>query len=199
MTTRELMRLPIEQHLPSGLLDGKTEFFLNKDQVYAISGGCLIEFYDWPEELYALVESDMEKHPDAIQALIELGIEERLEMIWQYTRCRFGSFDGLPDVDESGIIRHTEYWDCGFRGKCPYEGKLCASIKADHGYISWREIEIIKLVVEDRMIKEIADTLHISDKTVPVHLQNIYRKTGTARRGELIRFAIDHNIISIKN
>lgn len=196
MTILEQMRLPVIQNLPSGLLDGKKEFFYEGQKVYALFGGHLVEFYSWPESLYLEVEADMAKHPEAIQSLIDLGIEGRLEMIWQYCRCRFGSFDGLSDIDEKGNITHTEYWDCGFRGNCPHEGKLCSSIKAPFGIITWREIEVIKLMVEDMRNKEIADILGISETTVPVHQQNIYKKLGEARRGVVIRFAIDHNIIN---
>lgn len=197
MTTLQLMRLPVLQALPAGLLDDKKEFFCHLDKVYALFNSSPLEFYSWPERLYVKVEEDMAQHPDAVQSLIDLGIEERLEMIWQYCRCRFGHFDGNADIDSEGKLLHTEYWDCGFRGKCPYEGRLCASIKAPNGIITAREIEVIKLMVDDMRNKEIASILNISETTVPVHQKNIYKKIGDeARRGSVIKFAIEHNIIN---
>ena len=196
MTLLAQMRLPVYQVLPSGLVDGHTEFFYNDIFVYALHRGVLIRWENWTEELYLLAEEDMAKNPIAVQCLIDLGIEGRLDMIWQYIRCRYGAFDKHPDVDEAGNAKHTEYLDCGIRGKCAYEGKLCSTIKAPYGIISWREIEVIKLVADGLLNKEIADQLNISVTTVPVHLQNIFRKTGMAHRGELIRFAIEHNLIN---
>ena len=195
LTTLDKMRLPVEQRIPSGLIGQEAEIFYHLVDVYALYKGCCIVFSEWPEELLVLLEEDMAKHPLAIQALIDLGVEDRLAMLWQYARCRFGSFDGRPDIDEAGNLQHTEYWDCGFRGECPHEGKLCSSIKVANGILTPREIDVIRLVADDLMNKEIADRLFISEKTVPVHLQNILRKIAGKRKGDIIKFAINHNII----
>ena len=48
-----------------------------------------------------------------------------------------------------------------------------------------REIEIVRLITRGRTNKEIAQTLNISDLTVKTHVQNIFKKCGLRRRGEL--------------
>jgi DNA-binding CsgD family transcriptional regulator len=47
----------------------------------------------------------------------------------------------------------------------PVEGKLCKRIKVENGSLTSREIEIIKLIGQDKMDKEIADILDISLNT----------------------------------
>src|SRR4029078_8519352 len=97
MTILEKMRLPVYQNIPSGILDEKTEFFAQGVEVYAMHKGCRWDFVNWTEELHVMIEVDMHSHPEAVQSLHELGITNRLEMIWQYVRCRYGAFDRHPD------------------------------------------------------------------------------------------------------
>jgi DNA-binding CsgD family transcriptional regulator len=52
--------------------------------------------------------------------------------------------------------------------------------------ISSREQEILRLLIEGRTNREIADALFISTNTVKTHVQNIYRKTGVTNRIRLI-------------
>lgn len=51
-----------------------------------------------------------------------------------------------------------------------------------------RETEIIALVAEGLSNGEIANRLFISASTVKKHLNNIFQKTGSKNRGQLIRF-----------
>jgi DNA-binding NarL/FixJ family response regulator len=48
-----------------------------------------------------------------------------------------------------------------------------------------REIEIVHWVMRGKTNKEIAHALNISDLTVKTHVQNIFKKCGLRRRGEL--------------
>jgi DNA-binding CsgD family transcriptional regulator len=53
-----------------------------------------------------------------------------------------------------------------------------------------REIELIALVADGRTDREIADELHISQRTVSSHLDRIRDKTGCRRRADLTRLAL---------
>jgi DNA-binding NarL/FixJ family response regulator len=53
-----------------------------------------------------------------------------------------------------------------------------------------REREVLKLVVEGRTSREIAEVLSLSKKTIMCHRANIYQKLGTHNRAELIKYAI---------
>lgn len=58
--------------------------------------------------------------------------------------------------------------------------------------LSAREMEIVRLAATGHHNREIADTLHITEGTVKVHLHNIYEKLGIEGRVELTLYARDH-------
>ncbi len=58
-----------------------------------------------------------------------------------------------------------------------------------------REREIVMLVSEGLMNKEIADKLGISVRTVEVHVYNFMKKLELRNRTELIRFTLEHRSI----
>src|SRR3954470_3396838 len=58
-----------------------------------------------------------------------------------------------------------------------------------------REEEIVKLVAEAHTSKEIAELLHLSEKTVENHRANAMRKLGMRDRVELVRYAIRRGLI----
>jgi DNA-binding NarL/FixJ family response regulator len=51
--------------------------------------------------------------------------------------------------------------------------------------LTCREIEVVQLIARGKTNKEIAQTMSISDLTVKSHVQNIFKKCGLRRRGEL--------------
>lgn len=188
------LKRPVSGKLPAGLLDSNLEFFTTGDCVYALWQGSVIPFDRFPEELKEIVERDMNLHPDVVSVLIEMDFVERDKMLWQYIRCRFGAFDGEPDLVGDNL-KATEYWECGLRGKCPYEGRLCPGLKAANGNLTQREIQVLKLIAEGLLDKEIASKLNISVNTVPVFTKHIRKKTGLDRKPDLVRFAINKNLI----
>ncbi|MCD6419818.1 MAG: response regulator transcription factor [Synergistetes bacterium] len=60
-----------------------------------------------------------------------------------------------------------------------------------------REIEVLKLLAEGYINKEIADMLHISVNTVARHRQNIMKKMNLKNTAELTRYAIRKGYISV--
>ncbi len=58
-----------------------------------------------------------------------------------------------------------------------------------------REREVLQLIIEGSSNKAIAERLHISVKTVETHRQNIGTKLGVKGTAELVRFALDHELI----
>ena len=66
-----------------------------------------------------------------------------------------------------------------------YQPKLTAtSFANDH--ITPREIQILALMAQGRMNKEIAQRLSISPETVKKHVKNIFLKTGAHNRIEAL-------------
>jgi DNA-binding NarL/FixJ family response regulator len=63
--------------------------------------------------------------------------------------------------------------------------------------LSAREREVLQLIAEGRSTKDIANSLHISIKTVETHRKNIMEKANLHTVAELTKYAIRHGLTSI--
>jgi DNA-binding NarL/FixJ family response regulator len=63
-------------------------------------------------------------------------------------------------------------------------------------HLSDRQREVLQLLAEGRLMKEIAQILSISHRTVRFHKYRIMEELGIANDSELVRYAIKHSIIS---
>lgn len=68
---------------------------------------------------------------------------------------------------------------------------------ATYGALTPREQEIMRLLAEGFSVKEIAEKLFISPKTVENHRSNIMRKLGLHSNHELIRYAAKLGLIDV--
>lgn len=62
------------------------------------------------------------------------------------------------------------------------------------GYLTSRELDVLKLIIEEKSNYEIADELHISIRTVDAHRRNLLQKTGVKNAVGLTKFALKHGI-----
>ena len=67
------------------------------------------------------------------------------------------------------------------------------SIAAQFGF-SERELEIVKLVFDDKCDKEIGSELAMSRHTVHTHFGRLYKKTGVHSRAQLIMDVFWHYV-----
>ena len=95
-------------------------------------------------------------------------------------------------LDAIEKIRHGEVFVSALVTKMLVDDIRYPSIES---LLSEREREIIKLVVEEKTTKQIAEALFISEKTVETHKTNIFRKTETSSAVGLTKFAIEHGLI----
>jgi DNA-binding NarL/FixJ family response regulator len=58
-----------------------------------------------------------------------------------------------------------------------------------------REEEVVKLIAEAYTNSQIAEILHLSEKTVESHRANVLRKLGMRDRVELVRYAIKRGLV----
>ncbi|QJY41324.1 response regulator transcription factor [Vibrio cholerae] len=58
-----------------------------------------------------------------------------------------------------------------------------------------REVEVFDLLVQGKEVKEIAQTLFLSHKTVHVHRANILSKLNLTNNVDVIRFALQHQLL----
>lgn len=64
--------------------------------------------------------------------------------------------------------------------------------------LSEREIDVLRLVVEGKTAKEIADALFISSRTVENYKNNMLKKLGLHRTSDLIKYAIQNKIVDLE-
>ena len=61
--------------------------------------------------------------------------------------------------------------------------------------LSEREIEVLRLIALGHTNSEIAQQLYLSVRTVETHRARIQQKLGSSTRAELVRYALDHDLI----
>jgi two-component system, NarL family, invasion response regulator UvrY len=61
--------------------------------------------------------------------------------------------------------------------------------------LSDREFEVLQLLVAGRSLKEIADELNLSPKTISTFHTRIWEKLGVRNDVEMVRYAFEHNLI----
>ena len=66
---------------------------------------------------------------------------------------------------------------------------------APHDKLTPRELEVVKLIAESHTNKQIAEALHLSEKTVESHRANVLAKLGMRDRVELVRYAIRRGLV----
>jgi two-component system response regulator NreC len=63
------------------------------------------------------------------------------------------------------------------------------------GDLSERETEVLRLIALGHTNAEISEQLFLSVRTVETHRAAIQRKLGVTTRAELVRYALDHNLV----
>ena len=62
--------------------------------------------------------------------------------------------------------------------------------------LSEREVEVLRLIALGHTNAEIAEQLFLSVRTVETHRSQVQRKLGRTTRAELVRYALDHGLLS---
>ena len=79
-----------------------------------------------------------------------------------------------------------------------YVGQLNQEKSAPTKTLSPREREILQLLAEGKSSKDVASLLHVSEKTVHSHRQNIMEKLNLHSIAELTKYAIKEGITSLE-
>ena len=66
--------------------------------------------------------------------------------------------------------------------------------KPPHENLSDRELQVLSMIGKGKAVKEIAEELHLSTNTVRTYRTRILEKIGAEGTGELIHYAITHNL-----
>lgn len=178
--------------IPAGLTDANIEFFAVNSILHSLQSGIRYQYPDMPESHLDFLENEFCKDSTGKATVAHLPESDQLRI---YSICRFGGCNSTPDSSEGDCTDSNEYYDCGFRGSCKYEGIRCKQIAAKNGMISTRQLEIMKLVASGLFNKEIAGRLSISENTVANHLANIFDKIGDRSRVSIVSFVSERGIV----
>jgi DNA-binding NarL/FixJ family response regulator len=69
-----------------------------------------------------------------------------------------------------------------------------SSFNCDPSSLTEREKDVLRLIVNEKTNREIADDLHISVKTVENHRSNLLQKIGARNTAGLVRYAMTHSL-----
>jgi DNA-binding CsgD family transcriptional regulator len=177
--------------IPAGLTDNNLEFFSLNGELYSLSNGIRHQIPECPVEHLQFLQNQLDADPIAQETLTNVPDDHKLKV---YGICRFGACNSTPDGVDNNCIDKTEYFDCGIRGRCEFEGKRCKELVTDAGVLSFRQLQIMILVSRGLLNKEIADQLNISENTVANHLANIHPKIGGRTRVDIATFVKERDI-----
>ena len=149
----------IQQHLPAGIESG-VEVFASQNELYAIYNGSKIRFFNLPKDIIEAFREEMLQNNIALKSLVKLNLTDPNAMLFQYVKCNYGGFNYEADFLNNTLSK--EYWDCGSRGTCPFEGKICGGINTENQVITKQELRFIKYLLCGLADKEIADRLGIA-------------------------------------
>ena len=68
--------------------------------------------------------------------------------------------------------------------------------REESSHLTKRQREVLQLLAEGYLAKEIASMLNISTRTVEYHKYQIMKDVGLKTAADLIRYAVKHNIVS---
>ncbi len=71
--------------------------------------------------------------------------------------------------------------------------------KKSEPVLTQREIEVLRLIAEGKLNKEIALSLYISEKTVKNHVSNIFKKLNVQDRTQAAIYALKNNLLENDN
>lgn len=135
--------------LPSGILptDRNIEIFADPEnfgKCLWISEGKTKMFWELPLEILDDLRDELSSDTKALKGLRLMGLSSEAAMLEQYNFCNRGNLDSVPDILPTGQ-KTKEYVECGRKGRCPGENKVCSPLFINGSRITFRELDCLKL------------------------------------------------------
>ncbi|MGY2133124.1 response regulator [Hymenobacter sp. HD11105] len=112
----------------------------------------------------------------------------------------------LKSTDQSEIIAAIQAVAAGKRFLCSEIGlsllqkilhpEAAATEAKNSESLSYRELEVLRLIGEGLTNNAIAEKLFVSRRTVETHRQNILEKTQMKNTAALVKYAMDHGLLN---
>ena len=185
----------VNNHLPPGLSDSHMEIWADENMdIFILKDGRKQSLNEIDKETKQMLYDDMLQHPFSVACLNKMGFIRRPAMLKQYLACRYGNFDHTPDFTSEGNT-NSDYFNCGKRGSCRFEGKLCDKIKVAKGYLTKTEIHVVQMMALDLPDKQIAEILGMAENTLKNHKAAIFEKMEVHSKVGMASFAFEHSLI----
>jgi DNA-binding NarL/FixJ family response regulator len=75
---------------------------------------------------------------------------------------------------------------------------LNRKVKAPSEKLTERQREVLQLLAEGRLMKEVADILKVTPRTVAFHKYSIMEELGMKNTAELVQYALEHRIVTAR-
>ncbi|MFC5285287.1 response regulator [Pedobacter alpinus] len=124
----------------------------------------------------------MHDEPHKVQEMMALGIDGYI--LKKYAQQEL--LTALSVVGNGGKFWSNEVSNILVRG---------LGLKAEELILTDREVEVLKLIMQEKSSKEIAAELFISERTVETHRKNMIRKTNSSSTVGLIKYAYEHDLV----
>lgn len=164
---------------------------LNPDLIVADIGMPLLNGFDAAERLKDILPATkfvfltMQEDRNLAAAVLKLGTVG-------FVLKRAATAELLTAVSE--VLAGKTYITPKLRPPNPLEREARARQYSKE--LSHRQLEVLQLLAEGHPIKETADILKVSEKTVLFHKYRIMEDHDLKSNADLVRFAIKHNVIS---
>ncbi len=175
--------------IPAGLLpeDCNIEIFANPKhfgKCLFVQYGTTKSFHELPLLVVSSLYQECFNDEKAVKAMEEMGIPPE-DMVEFYNHCNRGALNGIPDIYQSGKMTR-EHYNCGRRGKCIGEGRVCKLDIAGTKFTP-RELECIRLNSEGNDYDQIKSEMGFRSKTAVNSLMSRCRtKLHAKDRTELL-------------
>ena len=74
--------------------------------------------------------------------------------------------------------------------------RMAASPEQSEPQLTARQLDVLRLILEGRRMKEIAAVLQLSVRTVETHKYQMMEVLGVESTAELVKYAIEHRLIA---
>lgn len=157
-----------------------------------------IPFDDIPAATKYFLQSKLDNDFNAQIALEIMGIEGEKAQLERFTHCKLGGFDKKPDIDHKSTSMNVEYFYCIYRDNCPAKAQklMCSCFPGRNGTtLHPAELDVMKLIAQGKSEKEIASIRNKSTSTIHTQTASIRKKIEAVSVQDIVRFAVNNNII----
>lgn len=105
--------------------------------------------------------------------------------------------ESVPEELKAAVRKVTtggRYVSVGLAERLAYDLRRRADTPA-HELLSDREFQVLRMIATGKTVKDIADELSLSVKTVSTYRSRILEKTGMRTTAELIRYALQEQLV----